>query len=64
MNKHLLDEFEAEIIDLMNAYGKIAYLAGFHAGEEETYDGGKIICPDFYKEVTERCYQKWVDSSE
>ena len=58
---NLLEEFEAEIIDLMNAYGKTAFLAGFDAGEEETYDGGKIICDDFYKEVTEKRYQAWVN---
>jgi hypothetical protein len=38
---------------------KDAFLAGFDAGAEDTIDGGKIICDDFKKEVTEKAYREW-----
>ena len=37
---------------------KKAFLAGFNAGEADA-EGGKIICPDFYKEVTDKAYLNW-----
>jgi len=37
---------------------KEAFMAGFDAGADDA-EGGKIICKDFYKEVTEEAYRKW-----
>lgn len=38
---------------------KSAFLAGFDAGADDAFEGGKIIDDDFYKEVTEAAYKEW-----
>lgn len=43
-----------ELVDHM----KDAFEAGFLAGESETYDGGKIICPDFLKQTIDK---RWAE---
>jgi len=36
-----------------------AFIAGFDAGVDDTIDGGKIICDDLYREVTQKAYKQW-----
>lgn len=38
---------------------KDAFMAGFDAGALDTVDGGKIICEDYKREVTEKAYKEW-----
>ena len=41
------------------ATARQAFMAGFDAGAEDASDGGKIICDDFKKEVTDKAYKEW-----
>lgn len=41
---------------------KVAFLAGFDAGQEDAIDGGRIICDEYYREVTEAAYLEWVQT--
>ena len=34
------------------------FVAGFDAGVEDAADSGRIMCPELYKEVTERLWQE------
>ena len=37
---------------------KDEWMAGFDAGVDDAADSGRIICPELYKEVTERLWQE------
>jgi len=41
-----------------------AFMAGFDAGVEDTFDRGMIICDDFKREVTERAWQDFASSKQ
>ena len=38
---------------------KAAFMAGFDAGSEYCFDGGRIICDAFYHEITEAAYKEF-----
>ena len=58
-----LNKWQAEKIERLLAEVRVAFMAGFDAGAEDTVDGGRIICEDFKREVTEKAYEEWRDSA-
>jgi hypothetical protein len=38
---------------------KAAFMAGFDAGATDAVDAGQIICPDYYRDITEKAYKEW-----
>ena len=41
---------------------RISFMAGFDAGAKDAVDGGLIICDDYKTEITEKEWQKYIDS--
>ncbi len=56
----LTEEFETEIIDLMNAYGKEAFHAGFIKGGIHAITKRRISTVGELKAA----YQEWVEANE
>ena len=41
---------------------KDTFMAGFKAGADDCADSGRIICDDFFKEVTEAEWKRYIDA--
>ena len=53
-NEAIVEDLEEKI--------KLAFLAGFDAGSLDAFEGGEIIDPSYYEEVTEEAFREWEKS--